>query len=76
MKVFQRTQPDACTAFRLPRRLLETIDAIAAALDANRSQLCRRALTEYIRFHELDQKRESPSVYEERKTEAQDHVSI
>jgi metal-responsive CopG/Arc/MetJ family transcriptional regulator len=50
--------PDACTAFRLPKQLLETINAICDQLDCNRSQLFRRAIREFIGFHELvDQKK-------------------
>jgi hypothetical protein len=33
---------------------METLNDICAELDCNRSQLIRRSLNEYIRFHELE----------------------
>ena len=36
--------------------MLETLNAICANLDCNRSQLLRRSLKEFISFHELEQK--------------------
>jgi metal-responsive CopG/Arc/MetJ family transcriptional regulator len=42
------------TAFRLPKELLDTLNDICAEPDCTRSQLIRRSLNEYIRFHELD----------------------
>jgi metal-responsive CopG/Arc/MetJ family transcriptional regulator len=53
-----KTQPDRLTAFRLPKDLLETLNDICADLDCNRSQLIRRSLKEYIRFHELDRRKQ------------------
>ena len=54
----QHTHPECLTAFRLPKTLLETVNAICAELDCNRSQLIRRSLNEYIRFHELDRRKQ------------------
>ena len=48
--------PECLTAFRLPRSMLATIDDICAEIDANRSQLIRRSLKEFIAMHELDRK--------------------
>ena len=49
---------ECLTAFRLPRELLATLDDIAKQLDANRSQLIRRSLREFIGMHELDRGRQ------------------
>jgi hypothetical protein len=49
LKVFRQTPPDAHAAFRLPKELLVTIDAICSELDLTRSQLFRRSITEYIK---------------------------
>ena len=54
MRTFQRIPPDATTAFRLSREMLEKLNAICDVLDCNRSQLVRRALKEFIGMHELD----------------------
>jgi hypothetical protein len=56
LKTFQATPPDCSTAFRLPRELLATLNAICGELDCNRSQLIRRSVKEFIAFHELDRK--------------------
>jgi metal-responsive CopG/Arc/MetJ family transcriptional regulator len=58
LKTLLQTQPDRLTAFRLPKDLLETFNDISADLDCNRSQLIRRSLKEYIRFHELDRRKQ------------------
>ena len=54
----QHTHPECLTAFRLPKTLLETVNAICADLDCNRSQLIRRSLKEFIAFHELDRRKQ------------------
>jgi len=56
MKTLQTTPRDSSTAFRLPKEMLQTLNAICANLDCNRSQLIRRSLKEFINFHQLEQK--------------------
>jgi hypothetical protein len=40
---------DPATAFRLPKAVLATIDAICAAQDLTRSQIYRRSVLDYLR---------------------------
>jgi hypothetical protein len=40
---------DPATAFRLPRRILATVDAICAREDLTRSQVFRRSIREYLK---------------------------
>jgi metal-responsive CopG/Arc/MetJ family transcriptional regulator len=40
---------DSSTAFRLPKGLLATIDAICEKQDLTRSQLFRRSVTQYLK---------------------------
>jgi hypothetical protein len=58
LRTLHHTQPECLTAFRLPKPLLETLNAICAELDCNRSQLIRRSLKEFIAFHELDRRKQ------------------
>jgi hypothetical protein len=58
LKIFYHTPPDRSAAFRLPKDLLKTLNEICAELDCNRSQLIRRQLKDYIRFHELDRRKQ------------------
>ena len=40
---------DPATAFRLPKRVLATVDAVCAREDLTRSQVFRRSLMEYLK---------------------------
>ena len=40
---------DPATAFRLPKRVLATVDAICAREDLTRSQVFRRSVMEYLK---------------------------
>jgi predicted transcriptional regulator len=40
---------DPVTAFRLPKRILATIDLICAKQDLTRSQVYRRSIMEYLK---------------------------
>ena len=40
---------DPATAFRLPKRILATVDAICAREDLTRSQVFRRSVMEYLK---------------------------
>jgi metal-responsive CopG/Arc/MetJ family transcriptional regulator len=56
LRLFRTSPPDRHTAFRLPKELLATIDAICDAQDLTRSQFFRRCLTERVKSlcQELD----------------------
>jgi hypothetical protein len=47
--IFSQRPPDAHAAFRLPKELLATIDAVCDELDLTRSQLFRRSIAEYLK---------------------------
>jgi predicted transcriptional regulator len=40
---------DPATAFRLPQRILATVDAICAREDLTRSQVFRRSIMQYLK---------------------------
>jgi len=44
-----RTPPDASTAFRLPKEMLETVDLLCRDFDVCRSQIFRRSLSAFIK---------------------------
>jgi hypothetical protein len=54
--------PDSSTAFRLPKILLSTIDAVCDREDLTRSQVYRKSLTEFLRRHNVDIKMERTSA--------------
>ena len=48
--------PDPSTAFRLPRTLLATIDAVCQQQDLTRSQLYRKSIADFLKKYNVDMK--------------------
>jgi hypothetical protein len=73
LRTLQHTQSECLIAFRLPKPLLETLNAICADLDCNRSQLIRRTLKEFIAFHELDRVKTTRRIRRQRTSKCLRH---
>jgi metal-responsive CopG/Arc/MetJ family transcriptional regulator len=48
MRIFRKAPPNSRTGFRLPRELLDSIDAVCSQQDLTRSQVFRKCVTQFI----------------------------
>jgi hypothetical protein len=54
LKLIQPSKTDALSAFRLPQRVLATVDQICDQQDLTRSQVFRRSIVEFLKTQKVE----------------------